>query len=320
MSIRRFSILSCLCLAAALTGSGCVLYFGPEEETYSYCDSSGCYQCDDFGCWCVDGSCGGDGYYCTTDSQCAAGCYCDEYGFCAEAGYCTSDAECGPGFLCDEARNSCDPDGGSNFCSADDQCAQGSYCDEVSGACVPSWTCTENWECGDSYECINGTCAPSTCDSDTDCAAGCYCDPSQPGGIGGCAESCYCSSDAEAQAGGFNWCDEVRSTCMPGTDPNRGTCAGEVTCNLGAPTCAAGQVPLILNGCYSGECIALEQCEAAPVCEVLNTEAQCLAGDSCYPVYNGTNCTNGSGSACQPGDSGCTCASYSFDECRTDAP
>ncbi|MEZ4366812.1 MAG: Dickkopf N-terminal cysteine-rich domain-containing protein [Kofleriaceae bacterium] len=293
MSIKRLSMLCCFALATALAGTGCTLYFGEGDNSYSFCDSSGCYQCDDDGCWCTDGSCGGGGFYCDSDSECAAGCYCSDYGYCEEAGYCVTDADCGPGFLCDEARNSCDPDGGSGACTAD-------------------------YQCGPGYSCSAGACVPTTCDSDDDCAAGCYCDPTQPNTFGGCAESCYCSTDAEAVAGGYGWCDEERSTCMPGTDPDAGTCTGELTCNLGAPTCPAAQVPLIKDGCYTGECVAIESCEAPPACEVLNTEGLCLVRSECTPVYTGTNCTNSGGTSCQAGDAGCTCQNYSFDECRTD--
>lgn len=303
----RTAILRCLGLAALTALSSCTLYFGESDGYWS----------DDDSCW--DSDCN-DGYYCEVDTQCAAGCYCGDYGYCEEAGYCTTDADCGPGFLCDEARNSCDPDGGSNSCNYDGDCLQGSYCDEGTGECVESTYCWEDYDCGEGFSCVDDTCVPDeTCATDDECAAGCYCDPSAEFTTYGCAESCYCSTDAEATDAGWGYCDEDRGTCMPGTDPDRGSCAGEITCAFGAPTCDAGAVPLIKDGCWTGECSAVAECDAAPSCEVLNTEDLCIERSDCFPVYNGINCTNGNGAACQAGEGGCVCEDYRFDECRTDA-
>src|SRR5215510_5311170 len=74
-STRRRTYFACLVLALALGASGCDLYFGPDhsQDHYTYCDSTGCYDC-------TGGVCtpqGGSGYQCTSSTQCAAGCYCD---------------------------------------------------------------------------------------------------------------------------------------------------------------------------------------------------------------------------------------------------
>ena len=86
------TLLACLGLAMASTLSGCMLYFG--EEHHGDMGPPGTYESyDDWGNpVCVPG--GGDGYYCSTDQQCASGCYCDETsGTCVEAGFCSTDAE-----------------------------------------------------------------------------------------------------------------------------------------------------------------------------------------------------------------------------------
>jgi hypothetical protein len=230
---------------------------------------------------------------CSSDADCLAGCYCDtELGYCVEAGFCSSDSDCPPGLECNEARQSCDPDGTSG-------------CTELS--------CPDGWAC-DAYtdQCIAPP-PPATCSQDNDCSSGVYCNES-----GTCEDSCYCSSDPDAVNQGWGYCDEDRATCMPGIDPDLGSCAGAVTCNFGAPTCPANQVPLVKDGCYTGECIAASSCDLPPPCVVLNTEALCLGRPECTAVYSGTNCTNKQGTACQSSDVGCTCETYAFDECRAD--
>lgn len=189
-----------------------------------------------------------------------------------------------------------------------------------------------------------------TCTSDRDCAAGCYCADS-----GTCEEAGFCTTDADCGPGFV--CDVSRSSCEPAPPPPppppapvcgngrletgeacddgnttdgdgcsatctvepQASCVGTLTCNLGAPRCPADQVPLILDGCYTGECKAIAQCDAPPVCEVINTEASCLARTDCGAVYTGMNCTKADGSACRAGDAGCTCQSFSFASCKAKA-
>jgi cysteine-rich repeat protein len=108
--------------------------------------------------------------------------------------------------------------------------------------------------------------------------------------------------------------DGCSKTC---TIEPKASCGGTLTCNLGAPKCPADQVPLIKDGCYTGTCEPLAQCDVTPVCAVINTEHSCLARTDCGAVYTGTNCTKSDGTACHAGDTGCTCANYSFSSCKT---
>jgi len=176
-------------LITAITSTGCTLYFGECDDEPLDCPPGTYLSYDEYGPVCITDD---NPYLCSNDYECAAGCYCDpESGACIEAGFCTTDADCPEGTVCDESRQSCDPDGTPNTCS-DDTCPLGSYCDEETGYCLPL-----------------------PCASDEECAAGCYCDP----GSGTCVESCYCTTDNDATSAGWGWCDEDRTTCMPGEDP-----------------------------------------------------------------------------------------------------
>jgi len=42
------------------------------------------------------------------------------------------------------------------------------------------------------------------------------------------------------------------------------TCYGEVVCLRPAPACDDASIPAVKNGCYTGDCIPLGQCEPAP--------------------------------------------------------
>ncbi len=291
-------ILACLGLAMAATLSGCTLYFGEEHHHGDGCPPGTYESYDDWGNpVCVPG--GPSGYYCSTDNQCASGCYCDETtGTCTEAGFCSTDADCGAGLTCD-CSNSCVPAGTETR-------SCGTTCQET--GCPSGMSCAND-----------GTCLPNgpACTDDSVCAAGCYCNTTS----GFCEETGICTSNADCPAD--QHCDTDRSTCVPGAPPPpppppTPSCAGTITCSFGAPTCAPGEVPLILDGCYTGACAPLASCTEAPVCAVLNTETNCLGRADCTAVYAGQNCTRPDGSACTMGDTGCTCETFSFDHCRAD--
>lgn len=286
-------LLACLGLITALALSGCTLYFG-DENSSNDCPAGTYPGYDDYGFeTCVAG--GGGGYYCTTDNQCASGCYCDETaGICNEAGYCAADSDCGIGYECD-CSSSCVPAGTETR-------SCGTSCWETG--------CPAGTVCG-----ADGTCIPDglSCTDDTQCAAGCYCVN------GTCEESSVCTSDTDCPAD--QHCDTTRSTCVPGAPPpvDHPSCAGEITCSFGPPTCAPGSVPLIQDGCWTGDCAVLDVgCDLPPSCEVINTETQCLARGDCGATYSGQNCTNPStGASCTMGQSGCTCETFTFDHCGT---
>jgi len=291
--LLAYRALTILGLVTAVALSGCTLYFGEDTQS-NYCPP-GTYVGEDQ--WgneaCLPG--GPIGFDCTTDNQCASGCYCDEAsGSCAEAGYCSVDTDCGYGFECD-CSNSCVPAGTeSRTCGV--ECS-------VTG-CPAGTTCA-----------ADGSCIPQgpSCTDDTQCAAGCYCLN------GTCEETNICSTDADCPTEEF--CDTTRATCMPDPiiPPGGPSCAGEITCAFGAPSCPAGWVPTIQDGCWTGQCAdLLLGCDTAPSCGVINTEGLCLDRGDCGAVYSGQNCTNPSGATCSMGDSGCTCETFTFDRCVAD--
>jgi hypothetical protein len=310
VSYRRVA-LACFGLAALVGVSACDLYFPPAQDHYQYCDSTGCYDCVGDSCTPV----GGNGYTCSSSNQCATGCYCDlapadySYGTCVETGFCTDSSQCPAGDHCD-ARQTCVPDNQPSTCTADAQCAAGSYCDVTTGACVPTTTCGANGTCPAGTACDSrGTCVPVECTSDANCGTGCYCDTT----TGQCIETGYCSTDADCATGSY--CDETRQTCVPGIDPNKGSCAGAVTCTTAAPACGPDSVPLIKDGCYTGECQAIASCDVPPVCTAINTESSCLGRTDCDALYTGLNCKKPDGTACTASDTNCTCERFVFDKC-----
>jgi hypothetical protein len=196
-------------------------------------------------------------------------------------------------------------------CSGDAQCAAGCFC--ADGTCAEGGFCSKDPDCGDGFKCDTGrsSCVPiAGCTANEQCNPGSRCDSTK-----GCVATCKCTSDADAVRQGAAWCDEARSTCMPGTDP-AGVCTGAVTCNTAAPQCAAGEVPLVKDGCYTGACRAIKVCEAAPVCTAFQHEADCLARTAdCASVYTGHDCTKPNGDACHAGDVDCKCKTFTFAAC-----
>ena len=238
-----------LAILAALTLTGCQLYFGNGDDTSGDCPPGGNRP---------------PGTMCDSSSQCAAGCFCQE-GKCEEGGFCGKDTDCPAGYSCDE-RSSCVPDG-KPVCTVDGDCLAGS-------------------------ECVNG----------------------------GCTTTCVCETDADAKNQGYDFCDEIRSTCK---HAGASSCGGAVTCTNPKPVCPAGTVPMVTNGCWADtdlngqlDCGAIASCDVTPVCAAYQHEADCDAGTGCTIVKKGINCTVPGGGTCQDGQPGCVCAMYVFDSCR----
>ena len=57
-----------------------------------------------------------------------------------------------------------------------------------------------------------------------------------------------------------------------------------------------------------------------PSCGHIGDESSCLARMDCAETVNGINCKKGDGTACQAGDTGCTCDSYVFASCTDATP
>ena len=155
---------------------------------------------------------------------------------------------------------------------------------------------------------------PSSCEENVECGPGCFCTEQ-----GTCEETDFCDETADC-AEGFE-CDD-RDTCVPSDVPDPDpvvTCQSEVSCDLEAPICPVGTTAGILDGCYTGECLAKEDCpDGAPFeCSDLNTdELACTDSDACSAVYKGVNCTSNTGADCTSGSADCTCESFEYDYCE----
>src|SRR5262249_9770550 len=92
-----------LALSAGL--AGCDLVKSPDDRDdshhrYSYCDSTGCYSCDNSGC----NNVGSNGGQCRSDWDCAPGWDC-ENGTCKKTSFCQN-GTCPTGQICD-SRSTC---------------------------------------------------------------------------------------------------------------------------------------------------------------------------------------------------------------------
>jgi hypothetical protein len=196
-------------------------------------------------------------------------------------------------------------------CRDNNQCAAGCFC--ADGICTEAGFCGADKDCGTGFHCDT---ARSSCVPNPVCANNDVCPQGQICNGKACVATCVCTSDAEAIMQGQGFCDLTRKTCMPGPNP-AGICNGDITCTTKAPTCPEGQVPLRKDGCFTGQCRAITACEAPPTCTALQHEVDCAARSTdCSIVTIGRGCRRPDGTACQPGDTNCTCDSYSFSSCE----
>lgn len=242
----------------------------------------------------------------------------DTWTYCGSDGYyrCDGDACEWVSATCPDQGSGSGSSGGGFECTSNTDCAAGCYC--ANGTCEEAGFCTQDSDCGTGYTCNEdrSSCEPSTdtsCDWDYQCPTGEYCSYEHV-----CTATCTCTDDESAVTLGWGWCDETRSTCLPGQDP-AGTCGGEATgtsCTSYQPVCPAGQVPTLFGGCYTGACQAYAACDVDPVCGHINDQANCDSRTDCKEVQNGINCRDANGNVCQPG-LGCMCDSYVFASCAT---
>jgi hypothetical protein len=259
--------------AIAWTQGGCG---GPD--TRYYCDDTGCYTCDGFGCTTVappaPQSCSGDlscpaGDICTdkgcasqcqADADCPKGTVCDAGGHvCRAPGttpgntkQCTTTKDCGAGAACEGGK--CQACGGTNGpcpCASTADCATpGDVCS--AGYCTAaSNTCKYSSECGSGKVCADGQCTgdcganPSACQSGQICVKGaCEADPSvKP----------QCQNDTQC-SGATPKCVAGACTAQCTTDSQ---CPGGDYCNQGACVVDKRPKPVCAS---AAECGANQQC------------------------------------------------------------
>ncbi len=296
--MRRMSLL--LVPLLALLG-GCD-FWKHADHFSTYCDATGCYQCDQNGCRPYGGGTTGNQNQCQSNADCAAGCYCDTAtGVCNEGGYCQSNQDCSTGFTCDTGRQSCEPigdggttDGGPNSgCTSNDQCAAGLYCNTATSQCLPSWKCTTQSDCGGGMVCDSrNTCVPgpTTCTLNASCAPGCYCN------AGSCTETSLCTQNSDCTAFGSNFVC-VNNTCEPPVAPSSTPTPQPSTSPNPSPTacvcstdCPSGDVcvngacqtaPLPVNACQFNSQCGTGRCDNAQCQAACTTSATCGTGLVC---------------------------------------
>jgi hypothetical protein len=269
---------------AALTAAGSLMWGGCSSNGDSYyCDDTGCYTCDGYGCStvptpspprctgntsCPSGSvCTDQGCQqtCTTTDQCPKGTVCKS-GLCSaptsDAGTpveCTTQKDCGPGKTCIESK--CKDCGGTNGpcpCSTQTDCTNGDKC--VSGTCTPPGdVCKFPSDCADGKTCADGQCVPQ-CSDTRPCATGTVCTKGvcKPDPTTGCKDDSTCPTAAPRCVSGI---------CQP-------TCTADADCGDG-------------NYCNQGVCAV--DTRPKPNCTANGTE--CMTGQSCLDGFCKYACT-----------------------------
>ena len=162
------------------------------------------------------------------------------------------------------------------------------------GQCYTDRTGQFDCDYGPFLSCLAETGAGGGCTDDSQCGVGYRCDIPVDCDV----QIPECASDPSLG------CTDCGGTCVP-VD---GTCYGEVFCDSIPPACPPDMVATVADGCWTGACKLVEECEPAPVvCSDLGSEDECLAYDGCVPYYEGVDCT------CN--DGGCTCGKWVFTRC-----
>jgi hypothetical protein len=298
----------------AMAWSGC----GGGSSGY-YCDNTGCYTCDGYGCSAVTPP---STTPCSSDGDCASGTTCTTHG-CVDT--CKSDKDCAKGTICTGGQ--CLPpgdDAGAPVeCSVNSDCGVGKECKDHSctacgsgseGACP----CTTASDCAKGQECYEsacvtcgGTSGPCPCATSKDCATGDTC-------VAGSCEpsSTLCKFSSQCPSGDV--CDDGQCipTCSAGSSPGS-ACVGGATCSTKGvcvpppgTTCKSstdckGADPFCVAGTCTSACTMDSQCPTGDYCDqgacVIDTRpkpnctdsSQCdtAEGQSCVGGYCVFTCT-----------------------------
>jgi hypothetical protein len=323
-------------ISATVALSGCQFYFGGDDDClWGEGDSNGAAtgvrnpdtgQCEYWGSsddWC-DPACGVP----CTDSHGAAEPW-PSWGYCISTCTGLDEMSCQAASHCRAAYIEQCPGAPTAACDlmterSFHECWSLDMSGPIQGNCagLDAWQCSQHNDCSaiHSDACADGY--QDRVDPDPGCLGNFYACVAEPTGCYddyGCADGYRCNADEicltapdciDANGDGLVDCGEVcYGFCVPDDNPvDPGNCYGEVSCDALAPDCPADSLPGILDGCYTGECIALLECEEPPpACATLADEASCVARTDCTPLYEGIDCI------CD--EAGCVCAEWLFTSC-----
>jgi hypothetical protein len=305
--VRRIGALAAtLPFLGALVWSGC----GSNQDRY-YCDSSGCYSCDGYGCSTVTPPTNPP---CTGNTSCPSGSTCTSNG--CELG-CQSNGDCPQGDVC--TSGACVPPGkqpGSPVgCTTTADCTAGSVCVsnqcETCGGTSGPCPCKSTSDCGSGFSCANGACTPTsdTCKYSSDCPTGKVCDNGQ------CVEQCSLLSCPQGQS-----C--VNGVCQ--SSSSGPSCTSDQNCSGSTPKCVSGQcAPACTkdSDCPSGDYCNQGACviDTRPAPSNCSTNADCKTNPPqvCQGGFCRYECTTNA--QCEQIDSRIGFCSQTDKVCRTQA-
>jgi hypothetical protein len=282
-------------IGALASAEGC----GPGDTRY-YCDATGCYNCDGYGCHQVTPPAPTQ---CTGQSSCAQNQICTSQG-CVNV--CQADTDCPQGDVCKSGQCVAPtaPPGNLVTCTKDSDCPTGEQC-VGSGAwaqcTAPSNVCKYSSECAQGEVCANGECL-ADCSQGQTCATGTTCQK------GVCVPDAgsQCTSDAQC-SGSTPKCEN--GSCVAACDPNAtpDTCGAGFYCDNGAcvvdtrpqPNCGSAAQCLSNQVCLDGFC--RYSCSTDTDCKLIDARiGYCAADKTCRDAQEAqAQCTDAS--QCQSG-------------------
>jgi len=274
---------------------------GPGDTKY-YCDSSGCYNCDGYGCHpvtpptptkcsgasscqqnqiCTDQGCEN---ICKADADCPQGDVCKS-GLCVAATtnpgnpvICSTSSDCGTNQVCVGSGSWAKCVDKTNACTYSSECGGGKVC--ANGECLSD--CSKGALCPEGTQCTKGVCEPTT---GTQCTSDAQCGGSTPKCVNGSCEPA-CGGVSTAACAANEVCEN--GACVPSTQP-------QPNCGLG---CASNQQ------CIDGFCrytCTTPDGNLSQSCELIDTRIGYCAKDStCRDAQeaqaeclSGSDCTGG---------------------------
>lgn len=266
VSKATVGLMALLGVGVVASAEGC----GPGDSRY-YCDNTGCFSCDGYGCSPVAAP---TPQTCTGNKACSAGETCTDKGCLLQ---CKTDPDCVKGTVClggfCQAPGSTTPPTPKQCttktdCNAGEQCASGT-CEACGGTAGPC-ACTVTADCASGEQCSGGVCVATSnlCKYSSDC-----------GGQGKVCADGQCLIDCSAG-----------QTCPSGLSCQKGVCAIDPNAK---PECTSnaqcsGATPECVSGKCTAQCTTATPCGTGFYCE----QGACLVDNRPTPncTANGNEC------------------------------